>query len=67
MLSRTKIWKQKGKETKKKNETKKEQRKQKDLQHLDFARGPPPHYYPGQDVLNFADQTGCGALTTVWP
>ena len=41
--------------------------RKKDLQHLDFARGPPPHYYPGQDVLNFADQTGCGALTTVWP
>ena len=37
------------------------------LQHPDFARGPPPHYYPGQNVLNFADQTGCGALTIVWP
>ena len=42
-------------------------KKKKKLQHPDFARGPPPHYYPGQDVLNFADQTGCGALTTVWP
>ena len=50
---------QKGKALKKEKEKK--------LQHPDFARGPPPHYYPGQDVLNFADQTGCGALTTVWP
>jgi hypothetical protein len=50
----------------KKRKTKKKKKKKK-LQHPDFARGPPPHYYPGQDVLNFADQTGCGALTTVWP
>jgi hypothetical protein len=62
----------KRKRNKKKNETRRRgererESKQKDLQHLDFARGPPPHYYPGQDVLNFADQTGCGALTTVWP
>ena len=41
--------------------------KRKKLQYPDFARGPPPHYYPGQNVLNFADQTGCGALTIVWP
>ncbi len=41
--------------------------KKQKLQHPDFARGPPPHYYPGQNVLNFADQTGCGALTIVWP
>ena len=37
------------------------------LQHQDFARGLPPYYYPGQKVLNFADRTGCGALTFVWP
>ena len=37
------------------------------LQHLDFARPPGPHYYPDQNVLNFADRTGCGALTIVWP
>ena len=36
-------------------------------QHTDFARGPPPHYYPCQNVLDFADQTGCGILTIVWP
>lgn len=36
-------------------------------QHLDFARGPPPHYYPDRNVLDFADQTGCGILTIVWP
>ena len=41
--------------------------KKQKLQHPDFARGPPPHYYPGQNVLNFADRTGCGALTIVWP
>ena len=41
--------------------------KKQKLQHPDFARGPPPHYYPGQNVLNFADQTGCGALTIVAP
>ena len=37
------------------------------LQHPDFARGHPPHYYLGQNALNFADRTGCGALTIVWP
>ena len=37
------------------------------VQHPDFARGHPPHYYLGQNVLNFADRTGCGALTIVWP
>ena len=41
--------------------------KVKKLQHPDFARGHPPHYYLGQNVLNFADRTGCGALTIVWP
>ena len=51
-------------EKEKKKGRKKEEKK---LQHPDFARGPPPHYYPGQTMLNFADQTGCGALTTVWP
>ena len=51
--------KQGGEKTRTKKETK--------LQHLDFARGHPPHYYPGQNVLNFADRTGCGALTIVWP
>ena len=40
---------------------------EKKLQHPDFARGPPPHYYPSRNVLNFVDQTGCGALTIVWP
>ena len=37
------------------------------LQHPDFARGHPPHYYPGRNVLDFADRTGCGILTIVWP
>ena len=46
---------------------KKKEKKEKKLQHLDFARPPGPHYYPGQHVLNFADRTGCGALTIVWP
>ena len=41
--------------------------KREKLQHPDFARGHPPHYYLGQNVLNFADRTGCGALTIVWP
>jgi hypothetical protein len=40
---------------------------EKKVQHPDFARGHPPHYYLSQNVLNFADQTGCGALTIVWP
>jgi len=48
-------------------EKKGEEKSKKKLQHLDFARGHPPHYYPGQNVLNFADRTGCGALTIVWP
>ena len=37
------------------------------LQHPDFARGHPPHYYPGRDVPHFADQTECDILTAIWP
>ena len=48
-------------------EEEEEKAPKKKLQHPDFARGPPPHYYPGQTMLNFADQTGCGALIVVWP
>ena len=51
----------------KKKERKKRELKWKKEQHTDFARGPPPHYYPCQNVLDFADQTGCGILTIVWP
>ncbi len=35
-------------------------------QHLGFERGPPPYYQPGPTVLNFAEQTGSGAVTVVW-
>ena len=31
-----------------------------------LQRGPPPQYYPSQTMLNFAEQTGCGALIVVW-
>ena len=56
------LGKEKGKTKDKKRKGKREK-----LQHPDFARGHPPHYYLGQNVLNFADRTGCGALTIVWP
>ena len=55
------------KEKKRKKKKKKSAEEIKKEQHLDFARGPPPHYYPDQNVLDFADRTGCGILTIVWP
>ena len=35
-------------------------------QHQGFQRGPPPQYQPGQIMLNFAEQTGSGAVMIVW-
>ena len=37
------------------------------LQLPDFARGHPLHYYPGRNVLDFADRKECGILTVLWP
>eukprot|EP00964_Phaeocystis_antarctica_P135061 scaffold99409_cov66-Phaeocystis_antarctica.AAC.4 len=30
-------------------------------QHRAFPRGPPPQYYPGSDLLNFAVRMGSGS------
>jgi len=54
-------------QTKKREKNADREERKKKLQHPDFARGHPPHYYLSQNVLNFADRTGCGALTIVWP
>jgi len=32
------------------------------MRHPAFPRGPPPQYYPGSTVLNFADRMGSGDL-----
>lgn len=32
-----------------------------------FPHGPPPQYWLGDMVLDFAEQTGCGTFTTLWP
>lgn len=36
-------------------------------QHADFPSGLPPEYYLHLSVLNFAERTGCGVLTLIWP
>ena len=59
--------KEKLKIKEKEKERKRKMKMKEKEQHTDFARGPPPHYYPCQNVLDFADQTGCGILTIVWP
>ena len=43
-------------------ETKEEERKEKEekAQHRAFPRGPPPQYYPGSNLLNFAVRMGSG-------
>lgn len=41
--------------------------KAKSRQHPDFPGGHPPEYYPSLRLLNFADQTGYGALSLRWP
>ena len=38
-----------------------------ELQHPGFPRGPPPQYWLGDTLLNFADRTGCGAFKVLWP
>ena len=48
----------KGKEKKSKEEEKKE--KEEKAQHRAFPRGPPPQYYPGSNLLNFAVRMGSG-------
>ena len=58
---------ERGKRGKRVKKGKRGEKRGQKLQHPDFARGHPPHYYLGQNVLNFADRTGCGALTIVWP
>ena len=54
-----------------KDQTRREERKQKErkhkmkrekrkVQHPAFPRGPPPQYYPGSTLLNFAVRMGSG-------
>jgi hypothetical protein len=45
------------KEREKKKEGEKEREK---AQHRAFPRGPPPQYYPGSNLLNFAVRMGSG-------
>ena len=39
---------------KKRNEKREEKRDAEKAQHRAFLRGPPPQYYPGSNLLNFA-------------
>jgi hypothetical protein len=39
----------------------------KSRQHLDFPGGHPPEYYPSLRLLNFAERTGYGVLSLIWP
>lgn len=41
--------------------------KVKSRQHSDFPGGHPPEYYPSLRLLNFAEQTGYGAFSLIWP
>ena len=53
----------KSKEEEKKKEnakTKKMEHKKEKAQHRAFPRGPPPQYYPGSNLLNFAVRMGSG-------
>ena len=43
------------------------EKKRKNIQQPDFPCGPPPQYQPVLAVLNFADRTGYGVLTVMWP
>ena len=38
----------------------------KNIRHPRFPRGPPPQYWSGPMVLNFAVRMGCGVSTMVW-
>jgi hypothetical protein len=40
-------------------------KKNNDLRHLAFARGPPPYYYQGLLMLNVNDLMGIGAFIRV--
>ena len=54
-------------------EKKREKRRKRDAekaQHRAFPRGPPPQYYPGSDLLNFADCSDRGSGEPgrlIWP
>lgn len=37
------------------------------VQHLRFPSGPPPQYSTGPKLFIFANRTGCGACSLVWP
>ena len=41
-------------------------KKKKNIRHPRFPRGPPPQYWSGPMVLNFAVRMGCGVSTMVW-
>ena len=47
--------------------TKSNNTKSKSRQHSDFPGGHPPEYYPSLRLLNFAEQTGYGAFSLIWP
>ena len=36
-------------------------------QHPGFPCGPPPWYWLGSTLVNFADRTGCGGFKVLWP
>ena len=43
-----------------KSEQKRKRPKKQNMQHPAFPRGPPPQYYPGSTLLNFAVRMGSG-------
>ena len=45
---------------KKRNEKREEQEITEKAQHWAFPRGPPPQYYPGSNLLDFAVRMGSG-------
>ena len=48
------------KKKRRKEEDKKEEKEKQKAQHRAFPRGPPPQYYPGSNLLNFAVRMGSG-------
>ena len=48
------------KKKRRKEEDKKHKKDKSKAQHRAFPRGPPPQYYPGSNLLNFAVRMGSG-------
>ena len=42
------------------------EKREEKAQHRAFPRGPPPQYYPGSNLLNFAVRIGSGE-PALWP